>query len=219
MSREKFVLDSKFPDASFRQIQGFRGQKWLKVFPLAKIYTIVLRPDNFFVTTRIKSGCMFFFLWKILFLMTGRIKILHIQSNNVFFSRALILWHPSNFVRAKCFRKKNPRTPIWFKYLENKFQPDRSYRVGRKGGKLEIFVQNVGVKKNAKNVEFLRFFKQKNDFWWIKSRFLVLKMDSLDRGHLNLCNKLKKWKCWVEKRGECLLNHLQLHETWFTTHT
>jgi hypothetical protein len=56
MNRAKVVIDSKFPDASFREIWGSQGPKMSESFPPTKINSSFFRAEIFSARTRNKLG-------------------------------------------------------------------------------------------------------------------------------------------------------------------
>jgi hypothetical protein len=92
------------------------------------------------------------------FLWSKRTKILKIPSKKgVFFNGANFV-KPAEFRTNNIFKEKKMH-PNSIEVLIQKFEHDRSYRVGKKG-KLEIFVQISGFEENSEKVTFFQFFNR-----------------------------------------------------------
>jgi hypothetical protein len=111
MSREKFVIEPKFSDASFTEFWGSQGLKMTKSFPPAKFGSSSDRAENFSTNTRRKSGCVFFsFLENIVFTGQEKQNTEDLVKNQCFLDY-LNFVRAAKFDRNKISRKEKKHAP------------------------------------------------------------------------------------------------------------
>ena len=168
------------PSGSFG---GPKGQKWPKVFPLAKIEISFFRAENFFVVTRTKSGCVrVFFFEKYQIHTSGEAKYWK-NRQKPFFSDGTNFLKAAKFYRNDILKQKKNTHPDLTEVLVKKISARPVQPFPRKRGKTF-------------------FFLLKNWFWEkpkIKKNFLFGHWMYIERASLEKCFSHKQHKNIIRK--------------------
>ena len=108
------------PSGSFG---GPKGQKWPKVFPLAKIEISFFRAENFFVVTRTKSGCVFFLFLKNTKYIRQEKQNTEKTVKNPFFSDGTNFLKAAKFYRNDISKKKKTTPRFDWSTCKKNFSP------------------------------------------------------------------------------------------------
>ena len=98
MSRAQVVIDTKFQNAFFREL---KSQKWVEVFPPAKLCTTSFRTTIFSVRTWIKLEFVFSFSSKSIVSMAQE------KQNAEGTIKKCVFFNGANFLKAAKFYKNN----------------------------------------------------------------------------------------------------------------
>ena len=125
------------PSGSFG---GPKGQKWPKVFPLAKIEISFFRAENFFVVTRTKSGCVFFLFLKNTKYIRQEKQNTEKTVKNPFFSNGTNFLKAAKFYRSDISKQKKNTHPDLTEVLVKKISARPVQPFPRKRGKTFFFL-------------------------------------------------------------------------------